>query len=132
MVLTWSRGSDGAHRFSCDRKLLASSDTTSDIFRRFLSFRVFDSSFTSLLFSKQCQAAVARFFGCGSCRRSKGIGIFKLPIASDESNCKWREAWLSEITKTRMMDQDFRNQITNDRVYTCEKHFNPEDIEICK
>ena len=32
MVLTWSRGSDGAHRFSCDRKLLASSDTTSDIF----------------------------------------------------------------------------------------------------
>lgn len=69
-------------------------------------------------------------FGCGSCRRSKGIGIFKLPIASDESNCKWREAWLSEITKTRMMDQDFRNQITNDRVYTCEKHFNPEDIEI--
>ena len=61
MVLTWSRGSDGAHRFSCDRKLLASSDTTSDIFRRFLSFRVFDSSFTSLLFSKQCQAAIARF-----------------------------------------------------------------------
>ena len=61
MVLTWSRGSDGAHRFSCDRKLLASSDTTSDIFRRILSFRVFDSSFTSLLFSKQCQAAIARF-----------------------------------------------------------------------
>ena len=61
MVLNWSRGSDGAHRFSCDRKLLASSDTTSDIFRRFLSFRVFDSSFTSLLFSKQCQAAIARF-----------------------------------------------------------------------
>ena len=58
--------------------------------------------------------------------------IFKLPIASDENHCKWREAWLSEITKTRVMEKDFRNEITNDRVYTCEKHFNPKDIEICK
>ena len=86
MVLTWSRGSDGAHRFSCDRKLLASSDTTSDIFRRFLLFRVFDSSFTSLLFSKQCQVRKCAVFGCGSCRRSKGIGIFKLPIAFPSTN----------------------------------------------
>ena len=30
------------------------------------------------------------------------------------------------------MDQDFRNHITGDRVYTCDKHFNSEDIEICK
>ena len=61
MSLTWSRGSDGAHRFSYDRKLLASSDTTSDVFCRFLSFSVFYSSLTSLRFSIQCQAAIARF-----------------------------------------------------------------------
>ena len=30
------------------------------------------------------------------------------------------------------MDQDFRRQINDDKIYTCEKHFDPEDIEICK
>ena len=59
-------------------------------------------------------------FGCGSCRRTKGIGIWKLPLAE------------GEIKKTRDMDPDFREQIKKDRVYTCEKHFAPEDIEICE
>jgi len=71
-------------------------------------------------------------FGCGSSRRTKGIGIWKLPKATDDAHRKWRETWLGEIKKTRVLDQDFRNQIKNDRVYTCEKHFTPEDIEICK
>lgn len=43
---------------------------------------------------------------------------------------KWRADWLSEITKTREIDQGFRERIKNDRVFTCEKHFLPEDIEI--
>ena len=30
------------------------------------------------------------------------------------------------------LDSDFRDQMRNDRVYTCEKHFAPEDVEICK
>lgn len=70
--------------------------------------------------------------GCGSCRRTKGIGIWKLPLAKDEAHRKWREEWLGEIKKTRDMDPDFREQIKKDRVYTCEKHFAPEDIEICE
>jgi len=37
----------------------------------------------------------------------------------------------SEIKKTREMDQDFRTQINDDKIYTCEKHFDPEEIEIC-
>ena len=45
---------------------------------------------------------------------------------------KWRDNWLNEITKTRVIDQDFRRLIAYDRVFTCEKHFAPEDIEICK
>ena len=64
------------------------------------------------------------FVGCGSCRWHKGIGIFKLPPKSTDQNHQvkllsdsWRSAWLTEISR-------YRN------VYTCEKHFNPEDIEI--
>ena len=71
-------------------------------------------------------------FGCGSCRRTKGIGIWKLPLAKDKAHAKWREEWLSEIKKTREIDQNFRELIKHDRFYTCEKHFAPEDIEICK
>ena len=36
-------------------------------------------------------------FGCGSSRRKKGIGIWKLPKAKDESYAKWRDEWLGEI-----------------------------------
>ena len=70
--------------------------------------------------------------GCGSCRRSKGIGIFKLPVAKDEVQQKWHDDWLGEVTKAHEIYQDFREQIENDRVHSCEKHFKPEDIEICK
>ena len=59
-------------------------------------------------------------------------GQWKLPSAKNEAHMKWRDDWLNEITKTRVIDQDFRRFIANDRVFTCEKHFDPEDIEICK
>ena len=62
-------------------------------------------------------------WGCGSCRRTKGIGIFKLPKARDAAYKEWRDAWLAEITKTRTKNQDFQDLIDKDRVYTCEKHF---------
>ena len=39
---------------------------------------------------------------------------------------------LNEITKTREVDKVFKDQIENDRVYACQKHFKPEDIETCK
>ena len=71
-------------------------------------------------------------FGCGSWRRSKGIGIWKLPAARNAEYKKLREEWLSELTKTRVLDAEFRKLIDNDKVYTCEKHFDPNDIEICK
>ena len=29
--------------------------------------------------------------GCGSCRRTKGIGIWKLPAPKDEAHKKWRD-----------------------------------------
>ena len=42
---------------------------------------------------------------------------------------KWREEWLLEIAKTRTVDSAFRQQISKDSIYTCEKHFKLEDIE---
>ena len=47
-------------------------------------------------------------FGYGSCRRTKGIGIWKLPSARNAEYKKWREEWLSAITKTRVMDEDLK------------------------
>lgn len=71
-------------------------------------------------------------FGCGTCRRTKGIGIWKLPAARNAEYKKWREDWLNELTKTRVIDANFQQMINNDKVFTCEKHFKVEDIEICK
>ena len=71
-------------------------------------------------------------YDCGSCRRTKGIGIFKVPLAKDDAHRRWCDEWLGEIKKTREMDQDFRRQINDDKIYPCEKHFDPKDIEICK
>ena len=68
-------------------------------------------------------------YGCGSCRRTNGIGIFKVPLMA------W---WVARRIKkqkqkqNRLMDQDFRRQIKDDKIYTCEKHFDHEDTEICK
>ena len=65
-------------------------------------------------------------FGCGTSRRTKGVGIWKLPNAKDEDHKKmiWREDWLGEITKTREVDRD--------KVFTSEKNFHCEDIETSK
>ena len=69
---------------------------------------------------------------CGSCRRTKGLGIFKLPSIKKKHRQDWRKKWLGEILKTREMDIDFKLQLETDRVFTCEKHFHPHEIEICK
>ena len=58
---------------------------------------------------------------CGSCRRHKGIGIFKLPKENDDN--KWRDEWLGEITKTRTVDKSFKEKIDKNLVFTCEKHY---------
>ena len=50
-------------------------------------------------------------WGCGSCRRTKGLGIFKLPAAKDPEHKTWREAWLGEITKTREKNAEFQTSM---------------------
>ncbi|XP_022788458.1 uncharacterized protein LOC111328321 [Stylophora pistillata] len=68
--------------------------------------------------------------GCGTCRKTKGIGIWKLPAPRNEAYRKWREDWLHELKKYRVTDSNFQRQIENDKVFTCEKHFHENDIEI--
>ena len=50
--------------------------------------------------------------GCGSSRRTKAIGIFKLP--AEHINAEWRKKWLNEITKTRTVDKSFKDQLAKD------------------
>ncbi|XP_068707882.1 uncharacterized protein [Montipora foliosa] len=68
--------------------------------------------------------------GCGTCRKTKGIGIWKLPAPRNAAYRKWREDWLHELKKYRVTDKNFQRQIDNDKVFTCEKHFHESDIEI--
>ena len=67
---------------------------------------------------------------CGTNRQTKGIGVLKLP--SKKLHRGWRREWLNEITKTRTVDAHFKNKVETDTVYTCERHFAEEDVEICK
>ena len=76
-------------------------------------------------------------YGCGTCRgraKYKGISIFQIPkkIDGNAEQNKWRSEFLGKITATRVVDADFRKQIESDHVYACEKHFTPDDYNICK
>lgn len=42
----------------------------------------------------------------------------------------WREDWLHELKKYRVTDSNFQRQIENDKVFTCEKHFHENELEI--
>ena len=59
----------------------------------------------------------------------KVLAYFKLPAAKDPEHKTWREAWLG---KSREKDAEFQKIIDNGTVLTCEKHFKPDEIEICK
>ena len=55
-----------------------------------------------------------------------------MPSTRNAEYKKWREEWLSEITKTRVIDKVFQKQINSNKAFICEKHFKPEDVELCK
>ena len=70
--------------------------------------------------------------GCGTCRKTKAIGIWKLPAPRNDAYRKWRQDWLNVLKKYRVTDNSFQRQIDNDKVFTCQKHFTECDIEISK
>ncbi|KXJ10782.1 hypothetical protein AC249_AIPGENE21812 [Exaiptasia diaphana] len=63
-------------------------------------------------------------------RRSLSEEQRRFERENDDEHKRWRDEWLGELKKTRETDKDFRKQINDDKVCTCEKHFYPEDIEI--
>ena len=65
-------------------------------------------------------------YGCNTDRKIKGIGIFKLPSVKLHNDT--RKMWIHEITKKRVMDANFKNQLSEDTIHVCEKHFKKEDI----
>ena len=53
--------------------------------------------------------------GCGSCRRTKGIGNYmKAAALKNEAHRKWRENWLHELTKSTVVDAEL-NKIDRKR-----------------
>ena len=75
---------------------------------------------------------------CATSRRTKGIGIFRLPSeksaagANDEAHQKWRDLFLGAILSGREKDASFTEQIKKGNVFVCEKHFNENDFDVCK
>ena len=70
--------------------------------------------------------------GCGSSRRTKDMGFFKLPDVKKQHFADWRKKWLDEILKVRELDKDLKAQLEADTVHTCEKHYYPHEWETCK
>ena len=71
-----------------------------------------------------------RFGAADRARERKVLAYSSYQLRKIQST--WREAWLGEITKTCEKNADFQRLIDNDAVFTCEKHFKPDEIDMCK
>jgi hypothetical protein len=60
-------------------------------------------------------------YGCGTSRKHVGVGIFRIPAETDELSKKTRKAWISIITKDRVVDDNLRRQIESGNLYVCEQ-----------
>ena len=63
---------------------------------------------------------------CGTSCRINETNSFKLLEAMNDECRKWKEEWLTKITKTRVIDQ--REEILNDSANTCENRFKAEAV----
>ena len=107
-IVTWSRKCTQNHRSSTLVVISALFVSFLRVFKHYILIIV-QEIYIYVMPGVNCSV-----FGCGSCRRTKGMGIWKLPLAKDEAHGKWRDEWLGEIKKTREMDQNFREQLKND------------------
>ena len=69
---------------------------------------------------------------CSVSRRRKyhGIAIFQIPRRKDDFHVNWRKALLDVLSRFRSIDKAFKNQMDTGKVYICECHFEPKDIEL--
>ena len=76
-------------------------------------------------------------YGCGSCRNEKTkensvgpkFGIFKL---SANWSAEWRSKFINAVTKDREVTAELRQNIAENKVWVCERHFKEEEIFRCK
>lgn len=75
-------------------------------------------------------------FGCSVSRRKKhkGISLFAIAPSSglDPTKAEWKKKLISIITRDRVIDKELRRQIKEGKLHICERHFNPDDIEVSK
>ena len=69
--------------------------------------------------------------GCGSNRKDKTLGFFKLPSTKFAHHREWREKWLAILLKYRQ-DPEFKGLVKREKVRTCSKHYHPHEIIHCK
>ena len=56
---------------------------------------------------------------------------FKVTSSTQPSNCKMKEL-LANIWKDRELHQQLKEQVQKGSLHICEKHFRPEEMELCK
>ena len=66
--------------------------------------------------------------GCGSSRRVKGLYVHKLSCTQREEDVEWRKELECIIKKYRVVDNVLHERINEGNIYTCEKHYKPEDL----
>ena len=71
-------------------------------------------------------------FGCRTSRKHVGVAIFRIPAETDKLSKKTRKAWISIITKDRIVDNSLRRQIESGNLYVCKKHFKNEEYDCRK
>ncbi len=71
------------------------------------------------------------FPGCETSQRKQytGISIFGVSQRQSPDLVAWRKATINIIKKYREVDESFKRQISSGKIYTCEKHYELEDIE---
>ena len=67
-------------------------------------------------------------FGCSTSRKSKGIGIFKLPAPTTDFNKQWRADLVNIVTKDRVVDKALKNQLADNNIHICKKQFREDQI----
>ena len=61
-------------------------------------------------------------------RKSKGIGIYKVPSGNDDFERHWREKIVDIITKDREINSKLRKIIKNRRLWVCQRHYHDNQI----
>uniref|UniRef100_A0A7M5UX08 THAP-type domain-containing protein n=1 Tax=Clytia hemisphaerica TaxID=252671 RepID=A0A7M5UX08_9CNID len=63
--------------------------------------------------------------GCGICRNQNKYGLFKIPPLTKP---EWRQNFLAQILKGRIVDEKFSKKIESSKVWVCEKHYEPDAL----